>query len=46
VGIADTQQLNINVDNSPALAKSPLKPACERLDEIVKMIIGNLPPLK
>jgi len=41
VGIADSQQLNINVDNRQAD-----KPACERLDEIVKMIIGNLPPLK
>jgi Protein of unknown function (DUF3558) len=41
VGIADTQQLSINVDNRQAG-----KPACERLDQIVKMIIGNLPPLK
>jgi Protein of unknown function (DUF3558) len=46
VGIADTQQLYINVDNRPALADGPLKPPCERADEIVKMIIGNLPPLK
>ena len=46
VGIADTQQLFINVVNSPRLAKSPLRPACERVDEIVTMIIGNLPPLK
>ncbi len=46
VGVADTQTLYINVDNTPPLAKDPLKPACERLDEIVKMIIGNLPPLK
>jgi len=41
VGIADTQQLNINVDN-----RQSDRPACERLDEIVTMIIGNLPPLK
>ena len=46
VGVADTQTLYINVDNSPLLAKDPLTPACERVDEIVKMIIGNLPPLK
>jgi hypothetical protein len=46
VGIADNQQLYINVDNRPLLAKEPLKPACERVDEIVTMIIGNLPPLK
>lgn len=46
VGVADTQTLYINVDNSPLLAKEPLKPACERVDEIVKMVIGNLPPLK
>lgn len=46
VGISDAQQLFINVDNAPLLAKSPLKPACERLDEIATMIIGNLPPLK
>ncbi len=45
VGIADTQQLYINVDNRPPLAQAPLPPACDRLDEIVKMIIGNLPPL-
>lgn len=45
VGIADTQQLNINVDNRPAGAHTE-KPACERADEIVTMIIGNLPPLK
>jgi Protein of unknown function (DUF3558) len=41
VGIADTQELNINVDN-----RRTAKPACERLDEVVKMIISNLPPLK
>jgi hypothetical protein len=46
VGVADTQTLYINVDNSPLLAGEPLKPACERVDEIVKMVIGNLPPLK
>jgi len=45
VGIADTQQLNINVDNRPTGGQT-VKPACERLDEIVKMIISNLPPLK
>jgi Protein of unknown function (DUF3558) len=45
VGIADTQQLNINVDNRPTGGQT-VKPACERLDEIATMIIGNLPPLK
>lgn len=46
VGVADDQALFINVDNRGALAGAPLTPACERLDEIVTMIIGNLPPLK
>ncbi|HEY0639640.1 MAG TPA: DUF3558 domain-containing protein [Pseudonocardiaceae bacterium] len=46
VGLADDQTLYVNVDNSPALADTPLPPACERLDTIAKMIIGNLPPLK
>lgn len=46
VGVADTQTLYINVDNSPALSATPLTPACDRVDEIVKMVIGNLPPLK
>jgi Protein of unknown function (DUF3558) len=45
VGIADTQVLLINVDNRPSGGHT-VKPACERLDEIAKMIIGNLPPLK
>lgn len=45
VGIADTQQLDISVNNHPTSGQT-IKPACERLDEIAKMIIGNLPPLK
>lgn len=45
VGVADTQVLLVNVDNRPSSGHA-LEPACERLDEIATMIIGNLPPLK
>lgn len=45
VGLADTQLLGINVDNSPTRGQA-VQPACERVDQIVRMIIGNLPPLK
>lgn len=45
VGIADSQLLYVNVDNRPSSGQAAA-PACERLDQVVKMIIGNLPPLK